>query len=351
MTLVGDHIENPANALTLAHAAAMFGSPCLFHESHDRESPDRLDPSAEGGRIGGPSITRDELAAGYVPIVACDNVEGAVDVYSFRLPAGPQPALVVGNERHGIAANVARLARAAVEIPMQSHRVNTLNVAAAAAVAIYYLSRGQGARMPVYRAPERRRPELLLVGGSDHVELGSTIRSAGAFGWRRLFLEDPEAVWFGSSRGTRTEGRAAARSAKNPIKLIPFRRGPSPMFDEAVVVSHRVLGGSLHRTSLAAGPRQLLVLADESRLEVECEDWSRLARTVRFAHLDLPARDFAYHYRLVASIALAESARQIGRASAQRPEGRRRYPTYDSATLLLDEAEGEIVDLDDFVDY
>jgi hypothetical protein len=32
ITLVGDGIENPRNAQTMLHAAAMFNSPCLFRD-------------------------------------------------------------------------------------------------------------------------------------------------------------------------------------------------------------------------------------------------------------------------------------------------------------------------------
>ncbi|MGH3489441.1 MAG: hypothetical protein ACRDP8_16245 [Actinopolymorphaceae bacterium] len=73
--------------------------------------------------------------------------------------------------------------------------------------------------------PRKRRPELFIVGGADHVELGSAIRSAGAFGWERAILDDRAGAWFGSPRAVRTEGRAAARSYRNPIKLMPAKPG------------------------------------------------------------------------------------------------------------------------------
>ena len=34
ITLVGDGIENPGNALTMIHAAGMFGSECVFRDRH-----------------------------------------------------------------------------------------------------------------------------------------------------------------------------------------------------------------------------------------------------------------------------------------------------------------------------
>ncbi|MEQ7011363.1 hypothetical protein ABN028_34880 [Actinopolymorpha sp. B17G11] len=81
------------------------------------------------------------------------------------------------------------------------------------------------------------------------------------------------------------------------------------------MVTLRREGVPLHRANLARGPRQALVIPDESAVDVACEPWDRLGRTVRFVHLDLPARDFPYHLRLIATIALAEVARQVG----QRP--------------------------------
>ena len=68
---------------------------------------------------------------------------------------------------------------------MRSRRINCLNVAAAAAVALYYLRQPHALQRTARREPERRRPELLLAGAGDHVELGSALRSAAALGWSR----------------------------------------------------------------------------------------------------------------------------------------------------------------------
>ena len=68
-------------------------------------------------------------------------------------------------------------------------------------------------------------------------------------------------------------------------------------------------GESIHQVDLARGPAQLLILPDETRLDDCAEDASRLARHV---HLELPRAASPYRYRLMASIALAEAARQVG---------------------------------------
>jgi hypothetical protein len=349
IALVGDGVENPWNARTMIAAAGMFGGRCLFRDRAGLASAwhAALPPDADL-----PLISREELAGGYSPVVALDNLPGAVDVYGCRLPAGPRPALVVGNERRGIAREIQTIADRVVQIPMESRNLNCLNVAAAAAVALYYLSRGGGGRQPATIHPQRRRPELLLLGAADHVELGSSIRSAGAFGWERVFVEDREGVWFGCDRVVRSEGRAAARRARNPIRLIPATAGQRYAFDEVCVVTARREGVPLHKATLARGPRQAIAIADESRVDVAAERWDRLGRTVRFVYLDLPCRDFAYHYRLIATVALAEVARQVGRRA--RPEATppvRHEPFYDRSLAVLAQERGETVLLEDLVCY
>jgi hypothetical protein len=65
---------------------------------------------------------------------------------------------------------------------------------------------------------------------------------------------------------------------------------------------------------------------------------------VEFARVALPAEDFPYRYRLVASIVLAEAARQIGRAMAPEPIRRpRRGLTYESALTLAATDEADVV--------
>lgn len=349
LTLVGDGIENPANARTMLHAAEMFAAECRFHDRLNLEETWRSDHSDAGAL---PCLTLDELARVYRPRVAFDNLQGAFDIYGFSLPSGPRPAVLVGNERRGLARAVQKLADRAVELPMVSRRLNCLNVAAAAAVALYYLSRGGGGKMQSRSHPEKRRPEILLLGGADHFELGSSIRSAGGLGWSRLFVEDRAGVWFGCDRVQRSEGRAAARRGRNPIHVIPTTVDRRFVFDEVCVFTSGRQGHPLHRSNLARGPKQLLAFPDETRVDLESEDWERLGRRVTFVHPALPAEDFHYHYRLPVTIVLAEASRQIGRRlprEIRRPP--RREPLYDHALALLLEEKGEVVYLDDLSDY
>ena len=78
------------------------------------------------------------------------------------------------------------------------------------------------------------------------------------------------------------------------------------------------------RANLARGAQQVIAIPDESALDLEREEWDRLGRAVKFVHLDLPCAEFIYHYRLIATIALAEVARQVGQWARPAPARPRR---------------------------
>ncbi len=191
-----------------------------------------------------------------------------------------------------------------------------------------------------------------MVGPVDHIELGSAIRSAGAFGWERLLIEDRAAAWFGCDRITRSESRGAARRGRNPIRVVAAPPNGRYAFDEVCVLTVKEAGTPLHRARLAGGARQLIAIPDESAVDCREEDWRRLAREVTFVRLDVPHQPYVYHYRLIATIALAEIARQIGR-KAPSGVGRRARPTpyYDRALETLSDTQGETVFLEDLASY
>jgi SpoU rRNA Methylase family len=349
IALIGDGIENPLNARTMIDTAGMFGTECMFTDRAGLTKRWLEDVPADPQlRL----ISNDELARTYDPLIVLDNLQGATDIYGFRFAGAPQSALVAGNERKGISDNIQAIADYTVQIPMFARKLNSLNVAAASAVALYYLTRGGGAKLQVSAHPSKRRPELMMLGAQDHVELGSAIRSAGAFGWERVLVEDRAGVWFGSSRHMQTEGRAAARRARNPLRLIPTTTDARYAFDEACVITLKRVGTPIHKAHLARGPRQLVAIPDESLTDVKREDWHRLAKNVRFVHLDLPRQEFVYHYRLIASIALAEVARQVGqkaRPGVGLPE--RQEPFYDSSLEVLAGIGGQTIFLEDLECY
>ena len=107
----------------------------------------------------------------------------------------------------------------------------------------------------------------------------------------------------------------------------------------------------MHRLNLARGVQQLVIIPDESGVDINGEDWSRLGNNVRFARLDLPTADFDYHYRLIATIAMAEISRQVGRRRPGTRKPRRWEPVYDRALELLANTAGEEVWFEELLDY
>jgi tRNA G18 (ribose-2'-O)-methylase SpoU len=345
-TLVGDGIENPRNALTMLHAAEMFQAACLFHDTS--ALADRMELGA-GARVGFVATTPEKLLSTHASIIACDNLAGASQVYDFRPTR--DFAVAVGNERRGLSGRFRKIASHTVEIPMISRTINCLNVAAASAVALHYLTRGKLGRMQERRDPSSRRPELLLLGAGDHIELGSAIRSAAAFGWERALVEDREELWFGCDRITRSEGRGAARRGRNSIRLIPCSAAAKYGFPNVTVITKSHTGFPLHRANLARGARQLVVVPDESCVCLTREPWTRLGDEIQFAHLDLPTDKFTYHYRLVATVALAEISRQVGRRPPSERRARRPPPIYERLLEVAACEAGEEVRLEDLLDY
>ncbi len=332
----------------MMHAAEMFQTFCCFRDRGQLQQEWKKTFEGNGGL---PLISSDELRSKYGLILAFDNFPTAEDVYGCQVPTNSCSAVVVGNERLGIGRDVQSMADRKVRLPMHSSTLNCLNVAAAAGVALYYLSRGGGAGMQRRNHPGKRRPEILSAGPQDHIELGSTIRSAAALGWARVLVDDRFRTWFGCDRVTRSEGRGAARRGRNPIQVVPVDKGRQYSFEEACVVVRESRGVPLHRVDLARGARQAIAIPDQSAIDIDKEDWSRLARHVTFAHLELPGREFTYHYRLIATIVLAEVARQVGCPPRPSVGPSRLTPSYDSSVDLATSQLGEAVYLEDLLQY
>lgn len=342
VTLVGDGIENPANALTMIHAAEMFGAACRF-----RETKGIAEAVMNHGTLR--TIAQDELRGLHSRLIAFDNLPGAAEVYGFQ--AGRDFAVLVGNERRGLSHDFATLATDRVQVPMISRRINCLNVAAASAVALYYLRGTRVGRIAVRSDPTQRRPELLFLGAGDHIELGSTIRSAAAFGWERAFVEDRHQVWFDCDRSIRSEGRGAARRGRNDILLIPCPAGARHAFGRVTIITSRGDGIPIHQVNLTRGASQLVVIPDESQTDCGAEQWSRLGSEVEFAQLQIPKAEFTYHYRLLATIALAEISRQVGRRPSAKVRPAPRPPIYDDRLAHLAERNGQWISLGELMNY
>jgi len=303
LSIFPDGVENPANLARLADAARLLGGAC-------------------SGSIDG-------------RLIAIENAPGARAIYG-RAPLRHRATIAVGNERRGLSRRTLGLAEETLEIPTQSRTVTTLNVAAAAAVAGWYVLRGSAPQAQAVR-PELRRPSLFVV-GHDHVEVGSSLRSAAAFGFRDVLLDDRGAGWFGGSADTRREARAAARRHKNPLRIHRASAADVGRFEEVIIVLPSGSANPLQRERLTRGRRQLVVMgSDPADLELVER------RRARTATLDLePFEDPPL--RLVTSIVLAEIARQVGRR--RRIPGRPpvRAPRYEAAVQLT--AAGDVLTVD-----
>lgn len=342
--LVGDGIENPHNLVAMKSAAEMFGGRCLL-----------IDRKHIGDA--GDSVAADAIADTHDLVIALDNHPGAKSIYGYRVSGDSRSiAVVAGNERMGVSRTMLAASHALLCIPMVSRKVNCLNVASASAVVLYYLSNRFSGAMATRSHPQKRRPELLLIAGRDHVELGSSIRSACAFGWTRVFVEDRGHVWFGADHGLKREARAAARRAKNEIRVIPTNEKYEYKFQSALVVvcgqpeyRHSGSGTSstpLHKARLADGPSQLIVLVDQSTFDVAMlGDLTRFASNVQLAAIECGGLSHDHQFRLTASIAMAEVARQVGQKTPWKPTPQE--PLYESGLRTLADDQGEVFTLED----
>src|SRR4051812_3893559 len=91
IALVGDSIENPANATIMQRVAQMFAAECLF-----RDTKNLADANPSEFK----TIASARELASYPSRVACDNLSGARELFGFN--AGQNFAAVVGNERRGL---------------------------------------------------------------------------------------------------------------------------------------------------------------------------------------------------------------------------------------------------------
>jgi len=309
LTLLADGVENPANLARIHEAARLFGASCS---------------TSTIGRL-----------------IAVENAPGARDIYGRR-PLRGDATLAVGNERRGLSRRMLAAADEVVVIPTQSRTVTTLNVAAAAAVAAWYVVRGSGPQGRA-RRPETRRPSLLMA-GDDHVEVGSSLRSAAAFGFHEVLLEDRGAGWFGGSPAVRREARAAARRHKNPLRVHRATLDIAARYAEIVLVTPSGPGGPLQQENLTRGSRQLVIIGTSPR-EIDAGATTR----ARIATLGLEPATSA-PLRLIASIILAEIARQVGRRHPT-PGPVPRGPRYKKALMPMPAGEVLLVELSDLLAF
>jgi hypothetical protein len=112
-------------------------------------------------------------------------------------------------------------------------------------------------------------------------------------------------------------------------------------FKRVVVAGARVDGRHVEGFDLAGGRDTLVVLPDEEGIGEF--DWASLGGRVEFARVELPTRAFPYRYRLLASIVLAEAARQVGRPTVTGRPAPRRGLAYESALEVAATGGGEVL--------
>jgi SpoU rRNA methylase family protein len=302
------------------------------------ENPANIDRIRDAARLLG--ATSMQAVAGH--LIAVENSREARSIYGRR-PLRQETTIAVGNERRGLSPQILELADETLAIPTSSRTVTTLNVAAAAAVAGFYILRGSGAQARAAR-PEHRRPALLIV-GDDHVEVGSTLRSAAAFGFHDVLLDDRGAGWFEGTAAARREARAAARRHKNPLRIHRAGIPAVARFEEIVLVQPWATASPLQRERLVRGRRQLVVIG------AAFDELATIAGDrLRVATLDLRRIERA-PLRLVASIVLAEVARQVGRRRPTPGEPAPRPPRYEAALEPESSADVRSVDPDELLAY
>ncbi len=212
LTLIGVDIENECNIPLLTNAAAMFGADRAFACG---------DLPQERCVVGAEAVQLDSLLGKHAHILAIETGKRATDIFDFPAPRGGSTAILVGNELNGMSSGILKRADHVLSIPMYSGGLTSINVAAAAATALYLIEKDPARNRLGNPSFRPRETDLLIVSPGEPSELGSLLRSAAAFGWRRVYLSDEKKDWFTDDRSTVLAGRTAARRDTNPLAVLP----------------------------------------------------------------------------------------------------------------------------------
>jgi tRNA G18 (ribose-2'-O)-methylase SpoU len=302
--LIVDGISDPRNVPALLALADLLHCRCLFRDRHDLRVQLAGTPFAERLTEAPPL---DRFSEHYDLILAVENHENARSLDEYRPPRGRRLAMVVGNERKGLDRKVSRLADVMLEIPMRAQHGFSLNVAGAAAAALYQLLHANEPKRHK-RSHGAERPELVFWEPHDPADLGTSLRAAYALGWDRARVVDRHHVWFDADRSARAQGRGAARRHKNAIRVRPFDpAAPDATFDRVFVLAPGVVGTPVWQLHL---PREKCAvvfadaLLDPAALAPLAQDWIPLSVSDGNAPADAPLRLFS-------AITLAEAARLV----------------------------------------
>jgi hypothetical protein len=230
--------EGEWNRPLLENAAAISGADCIFASSNT----EGREPSVRAEQL-------EEVLSRFRHTIACEVARDSVGIYDFPAPR-ERTAVLVGNELTGIPRSVLKKVDRVVSIPMAGTGISSVNVAVSAAIVLYVLSRDIGRIRRIRNELPRRAVDILIDSPSDAHELGSLLRSAWCFGWRRVFLRDPDGVWFTKDKATIMDSRAAARRHKNPMAVLPSEQLDWALYDHVVACEGKREGRRLSRFQL-----------------------------------------------------------------------------------------------------
>jgi tRNA C32,U32 (ribose-2'-O)-methylase TrmJ len=174
--------------------------------------------------------------------------------------------VIAGNEERGIPRSVLKKADHIVQIPMRGKGMSSVNVAVASALTLYALTKDLARQKKPISELSGRDVDILVEAPKDPSEMGSLIRSAWAFGWRRLFISDKHQTWFSEDHQRILAGRAAARRSKNPIVVLPADKLALSAYDAVLCCQSVRQGIPLSKLRLPSCRRLLVVYGVLSEL-------------------------------------------------------------------------------------
>jgi tRNA G18 (ribose-2'-O)-methylase SpoU len=247
--LIALDIEGEWNLPLLENAAGMFETDLIYASSGSCEC------------VSKEVLPIDKVLASFNCVIACETAYNSKNIFEYPMPRG-KVAVIVGNEEHGIPKQVLKKAHAVVSIPMKGAGMSSTNVAVAGAVVLYVIANDLARQKRHKSSLSHKNIDILAVAPENPSELGSFLRSAWAFGWKRVFVSDPHGAWFSKDKANMLESRAAARRFKNPMAVLPAEQLAFKDYDHIIHCSENGAGVPLSRLNLPDCRRLLLVVGD-----------------------------------------------------------------------------------------
>jgi len=133
------------------------------------------------------------------------------------------------------------------------------------------------------------------------------LRSAAAFGWKNVYLEDLTGSWFSQDRNMVTLSRAAARREINPISIRNSETLPAQRYEKVICCTSNRTGTPLSRYRLGSCQNGILTYGitelPGSLASLPCDN----------VYVDFVNAGLEPHARHEASVLLAVIAQQLRR--------------------------------------